>query len=82
MDKKEQILLQVEQIFRKELNDENLQIKFDSSANTIEQWDSINNLILVSAIEEHFNISFPIEIIFSANNVGDLINYIADNTSN
>lgn len=80
MDKKEQILIQVEQIFRKELSDENIQITFDSSANTIEKWDSINNLILISAIEEQFDISFPIEIIFSANNVGDLINYIADYT--
>jgi len=82
MDKKEQILAQVEQIFQKELNDENLQITFESSANTIEQWDSINNLILISAIEEKFNISFPIDVIFSANNVGDLINYIAENTGN
>ena len=82
MDKKQQILQQVEQIFRKELNDESLQITFDSSANTVEQWDSINNLVLISAIEEQFNISFSIEVIFSANNVGDLINYIADNTSN
>lgn len=79
MDKKELILKQVEQIFRKELNDESLQVTLESSANTIDQWDSINNLVLISAIEERFNISFPIEIIFSANNVGDLINYIAEN---
>jgi acyl carrier protein len=82
MDKKQQILLQLEQIFRTELNDNCLEITFDSSANDVEQWDSINNLVLISAIEEKFNISFPIEVIFSANNVGDLINYIVDNTSN
>lgn len=79
MDKKEQILKQVEQIFKTELGDENLKIGFDSSTLTIHQWDSINNLVLISAIEEQFNISFPIEVIFNSNNVGDLCNYIAEN---
>ena len=36
----------------------------------------MNNLILISAIEKEFNMSFPLDIIFDAKNVGDLCDYI------
>ena len=81
MDKREVILEEVTRIFRKELEDEQLQISFDSSAKTVEKWDSITNLMLITAIEEKFNIVFPVEFIFEAENVGDLCDYILENAS-
>jgi acyl carrier protein len=79
MEKREYILQELTAIFRKELEDDNLQLTYASSANSVEQWDSITNLMLISAIEERFNISFPIEFIFKAENVGDLCDYLLDN---
>lgn len=76
MDHKLQILERIQTIFRRELNDETLQISYKSSTSTVENWDSMNNLILISAIESEFDVSFPIEIIFNAENVGDLCDYI------
>ena len=81
MEKREAILKEVADIFRKELEDEHLQISFDSSARTVEKWDSITNLMLITAIEEKFNIVFAVEFIFKADNVGDLCDYIMENTS-
>lgn len=79
MEKREYILHEIELIFRKELEDENLTVTYESSADSVEKWDSISNLLLISAIEERFNITFPIEFIFKAENVGDLCDYILEN---
>ena len=81
MDKKETILQEITAIFRKELGDDTLEITYSSSAQTIEKWDSITNLVLLSAIEEKYGIVFPIEFIFTAENVGHLCDYILGNST-
>ncbi|HEX3934430.1 MAG TPA: acyl carrier protein [Puia sp.] len=81
MEKKEKILQEIAGIFRKELEDQDLDINYGSSANSVEKWDSINNLVLLTAIEEKFNIVFPIEFIFRAEKVGDLCDYILENAT-
>jgi len=81
MDEKKRILDEIAEIFKKELDDSNLNISYDSSPKSVEKWDSITNLVLISAIEEKFNIVFPVEFIFSAENVGDLCDYIVKNAS-
>lgn len=80
MVQREKILVEIEKIIRKELDNENLVINFESSTDSVEKWDSINNLIIISSIEEHFNMTFPIEVIFSSKNVGDICDYILNNS--
>jgi acyl carrier protein len=70
------ILKRIELIFRRELNDDKIELSFATTANEIDKWDSISNLILLVAIEEEFQISFPLEVIFEADNIGYLIEYI------
>jgi acyl carrier protein len=77
MDRKALILKEIESIFRKELEDESLQLTNESSAHSVEKWDSITNLSLISAIEGKFNIIFPIDFIFNAGNIGDFCDYIS-----
>lgn len=76
MEQRIMILEKIQEIFRTELNNNTLIITDNSSTNNVENWDSMNNLIIISAIETEFNISFPIDIIFNARNVGDLCDYI------
>jgi len=76
MEQRSQILEKIQEIFRTELKDNTLVINDNSSTNNVENWDSMNNLLLISAIESEYSISFPIDIIFSAKNVGDLCDYI------
>lgn len=73
---KEEVLSKIEEIFKKELGDNSIKVTYESSPNNIEKWDSMNNLILISAIESEFKISFPLDIIFDAKNIGDLCDYI------
>lgn len=73
---KAQILEAITEIFRRELNDPGLNLDYTSSTNSVEKWDSINNLVLISAIEDHFKISFSVDFIFAAENVGDMCDYV------
>lgn len=81
MERRNLILAEVQDIFRKELDEPNLELSFESSAGNVEKWDSINNLILITEIEDHFDISFPIDLILTAKNVGDLCDYVLEHSS-
>ena len=76
MQIREEILRKIEEIFKTELGNDSIEITYESSTNNVDSWDSMNNLILISAIEKEFNMSFPLDIIFDAKNVGDLCDYI------
>jgi acyl carrier protein len=81
MEAKDKILQEVTEIFKKELDDKQLVVNYDSSPNTIERWDSVSNLVLISAMEEKFDIIFPVEFIFSADKVEDFCDYILKNST-
>ena len=81
MDKREKILNGITVIFRKELKDESLELNYQSSADSVEKWDSISNVMLFTAIEEKFEVIFPVEFIFTAENVGDLCDFILNNSA-
>jgi|HubBroStandDraft_1064217.scaffolds.fasta_scaffold119725_3 acyl carrier protein len=81
MDRKERLLEELTKIFRKELENDNLVLNYTSSAKTVEKWDSVNNLMIIASIEEKYKIEFSIDFIFKAENVGDLCDYILDNSA-
>jgi acyl carrier protein len=74
-------LEQIEIIFRKVFNDENLKIDFETNSDSIVGWDSITNIMLIDLIEETFQIEFPVEVIFESKNIGDWINFILSNSN-
>ena len=76
MNYRDEALKEIMGIFRRELGDENLLIDFASSPGSIEKWDSINNLMLLNRIEEAFGVSFPTEVIFKIETVGDICDYL------
>ncbi len=70
------ILKRVEEIFREELEQENLVLTDDTTAEDVEGWDSLSHIQLVAAMEESFGIEFKSREILSWDNVGDLIDCI------
>jgi len=75
MDNKE-ILNQVQEIFRDILDEESIIITGDTTANDVEEWDSLTHIQLVVAIEKHFKIKFTSKEIVSWKNVGEMIDNI------
>jgi acyl carrier protein len=70
------ILKQVNIIFIEILENENLIINESTSANDVEEWDSLNHIQLVVAIEKYFKIRFTSKEIISWNNIGEMVNCI------
>ena len=68
----EPILEQLESIFRDVLDNENIKLDKTSSAQTLEDWDSLNHIQLVVAIEKHFHMKFATLEIQKWKNVGDM----------
>jgi acyl carrier protein len=77
MDKSE-ILKTVNDVFIDVLDDKNIVLTYETTANDVEEWDSLNHIQLVVAIEKQFGIRFTSQEIQSWNNVGELINSISN----
>jgi acyl carrier protein len=73
---KEQILSEVQEIFRNILDQENLVLSAQTTAADVEDWDSLSHIQLVVAIEKHFKIRFTSKEIQSWKNVDEMISSI------
>lgn len=71
------ILNQVTEIFRKVLDDDKITLSLTTTANDVEEWDSLNHLQLVVALEKHFKIKFTSSEIQNWKNVGDMCDSIS-----
>lgn len=73
---KNQILAEVQEIFRDVLDNEELEISFGTVADDVEEWDSLSHIQLIVAIEKHFHIKFNSKELMSWKTVGDMIDCI------
>ena len=76
MDRSE-ILAKVEEIFREELELDDLVLTDETTAEDVEGWDSLTHIQLIVAIEKQFKIKFTSKEILSWKNVGELVDCLA-----
>jgi len=72
-----EILNTVNNVFIDVLDDDNLVLTEATTANDVEEWDSLNHIQLVVAIERQFKIRFASQEILSWQNVGEMVDSIA-----
>jgi len=68
-----QILKEVEEIFKDVLGNDDIHLTPDSSARDIDEWDSLSHIQLVIAVEKHFKIKFTSGEHPKWKKVGDMI---------
>ena len=73
---REEILAQVQEIFRDLLDKEEVVVVDETNAEDIEEWDSLFHIQLIDAIQKKFNIKFTAKEMLSWDNVGELIECI------
>ena len=73
---KPEVLKKVNEVFIDTLDDESIVLSYDTTADDVEDWDSLNHIQLVVAIEKQFKIRFTSQEIQSWNNVGEMIDCI------
>lgn len=74
---KQSIFDAVQQIFRDNFDDEELVITRETCADDIEDWDSLEQINLLTAIEKKFNIKFKLADVRGLKDVGDLLDLVA-----
>lgn len=70
------IFKKVNEIFCDELDNDDIVLKDDTTADDVEEWDSLSHVQLIVAIEKVFGIKFTSNEILSWKNVGELIDSI------
>ena len=73
---KQTIFDAVQQIFRDNFDDEDLVITRDTCADDIEDWDSLEQINLLVAIEKRFNIKFQLHDVKDLPNVGAMLDLV------
>ena len=75
------ILKRVQEIFRDIFDEDELVLTAATTAADIEEWDSLNHINLVNAIEKEFKIRFALGELQLMKNVGEMIHLISVKTS-
>jgi len=63
-------------VFREVFDDESIEIFDAMTAKDVAEWDSLNHINLIVAVEKHFGIKFTTREASNLANVGDLVQLI------
>ena len=63
-------------IFRQVFDDDTLVVTHATTANDIEEWDSLTHMNLVMAVESRFKVKFALGELQSLKNVGDMVELV------
>ena len=71
-----EILSQLSEIFSDVLDLEDVELTDTTSADDIEEWDSLSHIQLIVATEKYFGVKFSSLEIMKWNNVGEMVDSI------
>lgn len=66
------VLNQLTQIFKKILDNPKIELSSNTTANDIEEWDSLTHIQLIVATEKNFKVRFTSSEIQNFKNVGEM----------
>lgn len=66
-------------VFKAVFKDEDITVGLTATAKDVHGWDSIRHVQLILALEEEFNIQFPLGELQAMKNVGDLLYFLENN---
>ncbi len=74
---KEEIMGQLTEIFRDIFDDEDIVLTESTTSDDIEDWDSLEQINLLVAIEKHFKIKFQLADVANLENVGSMVELVS-----
>lgn len=76
----EEIYERLNEVFRDFFDDEEIELTPETTADDIEDWDSLNHITLMAAVEEEFGVRFTMGQVSGMKNVGEMAEIIAKNS--
>ncbi len=77
MDGRE-IFARLNKVFQEVFDDPSIRVTPQTTADDIEDWDSLEHITLISAVEREFHMKFKMGEISSMRNVGEMAGIIQD----
>ena len=72
----EQILKDLEEIFRDNFDDDELELTRETTADDIEDWDSLEQINLLTTIGKKYGVKFSVDDVKGLANVGDMVDLV------
>lgn len=73
---RDEILASITDIMRDVFDDDDLEISLETTAEEVEDWDSLSHIRLIVAVERKFGFKFKNSEIEALKNVGELVNLV------
>ncbi len=74
---KEEIYERLNGVFRDVFDDESIEVNENTTSADIEDWDSLEHINLIVAVENEFGIKFNMGEVTTMKNVGEMVEIIA-----
>ncbi len=71
-----EVFAKLNKIFQKVFDDKSIRVTRATTANDIEDWDSMEHITLIGAVEREFGIRFKMKEVSSMKNVGEMADII------
>ena len=72
----EEIFERLNGVFRDVFDDDSIEVNPNTTADDIEDWDSLNHITLIDAVESEFGVKFTIGEVSGMKNVGEMAEII------
>jgi len=73
---REEVFEKLTEVFRDVFDDETIELTDTTTAEDIEEWDSLMHITLISEIEDAFDVNFSMKEVTGLHNVGELADAI------
>ncbi len=73
-----EIFEKLNRIFRDNFDDDEITLSDETSSDDIEDWDSLEQVNIVVAIQDEFKIKFNIAEVNAMENVGEIVDFILE----
>jgi acyl carrier protein len=75
---REEIFEATNEVFRDVFDDDSITVTETTTADDIEDWDSLEHINLILAIEERFNVKFNMGEVTGMKNVGEMVDILME----
>ena len=74
----DEIYERLNEVFRDVFDDDTIEVNEDTTAADIEDWDSLNHITLIDAVESEFGVRFTMGEVSGMKNVGEMAQIIKE----
>lgn len=73
---REEVFARLNEVFRDVFDDDSIVVTDTTTADDIEEWDSLEHINLIAAVEQEFGMKFNMGQVVSMKNVGEMADII------